>query len=513
MDSWVYPALDRLAGLGFIPSQSVLIRPWTRQECLRQTNEAASMIREAMIDNRKPGAGVEEGARLIGDLEREFLHENDAYESMALDSVYARDTTIAGRALMRSWDLGQSLDNDYGRPYVEGTNIISGASVAAKSGRFSLYVRDEFQHAPGYSTYPQNVLDYIYGPSDGIDPVPLTGAVGDVARSRPLEMYAGVALGGYEFQFGKQEMYWGPTYDAPLSWSVNAEPTYNFQLVATRPHQLPGFLAQYGTWRVDLVMGKLSAHTHPARPWFNGQKITLNLGDNLEIGFTRFSVFAGVGSGLTLKNFLRNIFSFTSPMSGVDPGDRKSGFDFRYHLPGLQWITVYSDSYADDEPITLDAPRRSVWMPGVYFSRIPGIPHVDFRFETVSTRMLAGDQGPSFQYINDHYVDANLNKNFFYGNSIGRDGRRYEGWTTYWFSGKTNVQVGYRQTQRSPLLLPGAATQSDALMRSHVALGEHWSVGVFTQYEHYNEPLLGAPQHNITGQFELKWEPKAPLER
>lgn len=509
MDSWVYPALTRLAGLGFVPSQSTLIRPWTRQECLRQVEEAEALITEQLIDRAgKANATVEEGARMIGDLRREFARENEYFESLKLDSTYARDTTIAGHALMRSWDFGQTLDNDYGRPFVEGTNIISGASVAAVSGRFSFYVRDELQHSPGYSTYPQNVLDYIYGPSEGIDPPPLTGSINDVVRNRPLEMYAGVELGGYEFQFGKQEMYWGPTVDAPLAWSINAEPTYNFQLVSTRPHRLPGFLGDYGTWRVDLVIGKLSGHIHPARPWYNGQKIALNIGDNFEMGFTRWSVFAGVGSPLTIENFIRNIFSFTSPFSGVDPGDRKSDFDFRWRLPGARWITVYTDSYADDEPLPLAAPRRSVWMPGLYLARIPGIPHVDFRFETPSTRMLAGDQGPVFQYINDHYVDSNLNKNFFYGNSIGRDGRRYEGWMTYWFSGNTNLQFGYRQTQRSPLLLPGAGTQSDALMKSHVALGEHWSLSLFTQYERYYEPLLGGPQHNITGQFELKWEPK-----
>ncbi len=44
MDSWIYPALDRLAGMGFIPSQSDGIRPFTRQECLRQLKEAEGLI-------------------------------------------------------------------------------------------------------------------------------------------------------------------------------------------------------------------------------------------------------------------------------------------------------------------------------------------------------------------------------------------------------------------------------------------------------------------------------------
>src|SRR5216683_3092653 len=43
MDSWIYPALERLAAMGFIPAQSSGIRPWTRQECLRQLRLAEEL--------------------------------------------------------------------------------------------------------------------------------------------------------------------------------------------------------------------------------------------------------------------------------------------------------------------------------------------------------------------------------------------------------------------------------------------------------------------------------------
>ena len=39
MDSWIYPALERLAAMGLIPGQSISIRPWTRQECLRHSEK------------------------------------------------------------------------------------------------------------------------------------------------------------------------------------------------------------------------------------------------------------------------------------------------------------------------------------------------------------------------------------------------------------------------------------------------------------------------------------------
>src|SRR6266550_1761754 len=40
LDSWIYPALDRLAGLGLIDSGFAGLRPWTRRECMRQLSEA-----------------------------------------------------------------------------------------------------------------------------------------------------------------------------------------------------------------------------------------------------------------------------------------------------------------------------------------------------------------------------------------------------------------------------------------------------------------------------------------
>ena len=40
LDSWIYSALDRLAALGLIPSQTSGLRPWTRAECRRQMLEA-----------------------------------------------------------------------------------------------------------------------------------------------------------------------------------------------------------------------------------------------------------------------------------------------------------------------------------------------------------------------------------------------------------------------------------------------------------------------------------------
>ena len=46
IDSWVYPAFDRLISLGYIGSAYLGIRPWTRMECARLVEEAESATQQ-----------------------------------------------------------------------------------------------------------------------------------------------------------------------------------------------------------------------------------------------------------------------------------------------------------------------------------------------------------------------------------------------------------------------------------------------------------------------------------
>ena len=43
LDSWIYPAMERLAAMGYMKSESLGIRPWTRLECARLLLEAAEL--------------------------------------------------------------------------------------------------------------------------------------------------------------------------------------------------------------------------------------------------------------------------------------------------------------------------------------------------------------------------------------------------------------------------------------------------------------------------------------
>ena len=516
MDSWIYPALERLAAMGFIPSQNVAIRPWTRQECLRQTRE----VEESLFAYGSSDTVNEEAQRLLSDLLKELAQPED-HGGIVLESAYVRYGTIAGPALTDGYHLGQTWWNDFGRPLGRGSSVIAGFSARATHGRFFLYDRQELQQDPGaVAVTPAlsqliNSLDNAPFSSSVPGLAPPTPAIAAHPRQRPIELYAGVAFEGNALSFGKQEIFWGPTTMGPWSFSSNAEPTYNLRLISTRPHPFP-FLPNLGTYKFDFVFGKLSGHKYPARPYFNGQKVDFTFGNNLEISMTRWSVLWGVGHHMTLGSLKDNLFSSNSTGTTyqygerTDPGDRKSDFDFRLHVPGLaKLVTIYADAYADDEINPIDAPRRVAWAPGIYLARLPYLPHMDLRFEMASSEELSRDEGGVRFFINNQYRDGNTNKGFILGNAVGRDARAFEGRTGYWLSARSRVEAGYRQTKGGLLFLPGGSTISDGFVNASYAFTPEWSAQLFAQHERFLIPsFMPGAQTNESGWLQLTWNPK-----
>ena len=345
-------------------------------------------------------------------------------------------------------------------------------------------------------------------------PVQPAGPVAPISRFRLLDTYAGVRAGDFEISIGKQSMWWGPTHDAPLSFSDNAEPTRNLRISSAHPFRLPVFLGRLGDIRGEFVIGKLGGQSYTWHPWFNAQKVTFKLTANLEIGFTRWSLFWGVGHPITVASFLQNFRSTNSPrgaagLGGGDPGDRKGGFDFRYRIPRLRnWLTIYSDSYCDDDPSPLAAPRRAAINPGIYLAHVPGLPRLDFRLESPSTTPLGLDQGGDFLYFNQEYRSGNTNYGTLLGNAVGRDGRAVAGWATYHLTARSQLELGYRDLKGSTRFLPGGSTQSDGTLRASVPLGREIFADVLFQYERFWIPLLGGPKTNVSASVQLTWEPK-----
>jgi membrane-associated phospholipid phosphatase len=508
LDSWVYPGLDRLAALGLIPSQTSGLRPWTAAECERQVAEAEGLIAR----RQKDAADMREAEKLVQEL-RGFLGRLDG--GVTLDSLYTQNGVIAGPVLNDSFHFGQTWSNDFGRPFGRGWNSDTGFTARAESGRFFAFVTGEYQRDPRSTGYPEPVRQAISA-MDGV-PVRPAGSTAGCSRFRTLDTYAGFRLGDFEFSAGKQSLWWGPTGDSPLLFGANPEPTKNLRVSTVHPIRLPELWGHVIGVRGEFVIGKLGGQQYTWRPWFNAQKLTVKLTDNLELGFTRSAIFWGVGHPITVGSFIRDMVSTNSPggPAGVgrnDPGDRKGGFDFRYRVPGLRnWLTLYSDSYADDDPSPLAAPRRAAINPGLYLSRVPGAPKLDFRLEAPSTMPMEGDLGGMFIYYNNQYRSGNTNYGYLLGNSVGRDGRALEGWTSYWFTPRRRLRAGYRQVKIGTHFLPGGGTQTDVSLTGAFQLASEWRTDITLQYERFRIPLLGGAQRNLSTRLQLTWEPNLQI--
>ena len=234
MDSWVYPALDRLHGLGYLDNAFLGIRPWTRRSIQR------------LIDQTSQEEDVQsnpQAAEILTALRREFgLEDDDLGDfSYGCESLYTRFQGISGLTLRDSFHLGQTLVNDYGRPYQPGFNTVDGASGSVEFGRFSLYARGEYQHAPsavGYSPALGATLSTIDLVPLASNPVQATIPAGPIATTdvfRIVEANLSYRIMNHEISFGKSDHWLAPTVGGAFMYSNNAENIYAFQIDRTEP--------------------------------------------------------------------------------------------------------------------------------------------------------------------------------------------------------------------------------------------------------------------------------------
>jgi hypothetical protein len=425
---------------------------------------------------------------------------------------------IDGKPLNDSYHFGQTIINDYGRPYQEGFNTVDGFSGYATEGRFTLYVRGEYQHAPSAAAYSDAVRNVIANVDS--NPVQPANPIAAVNRFELLDTYVGASLGGWNLTFGKQSLWWGPDYGGELIFSNNAEPIYMFRVSRITPFTLPWIFHWLGPMKTEAFFGKLSGNEFPPRPVIHGEKISFKPTPNLEFGFARLSELGGVGRALTPAAIFNSYFSLQNSFryaSNDNPGKRTGGFDFSYRLPFLRnWLTLYLDSLSADDVSPIAAPRRAAVNPGLYLSHVPKLRQLDFRVEAVNTNTVhstAPHNQPvngRFVYWDQFYHDLSTNKNNIIGSWIGRQGQGIQAWSTYWFSPRDSIQVAYRHAKVASDFIPGGETVNDGSVSVNWWVRTDLSVSAFVQYEKWLAPVLApGPQTNWTTSVQVAFWPRS----
>ena len=521
LDSWIYPALERLAALGYVGTASVGLRPWTRLECARLISEAA----ERNADTDSPT----QVQQLYTALSEEFTHE---FELMSgernlgaqVESVYERSLEISGKPLTDNYHFGQTLLNDFGRPYQQGFNALAGASGWTTAGPFVIYARGEYQSAPSAPALSPAVLGFI-STVDGLPSNAPSFSIAATSRFRLLDVYVGMTLANWQISFGKQSQWWGPSEGGAMLFTNNAEPLDNMlRIDRVQPFQLPWIFHYLGGIRLQFFLGQFSGHEflnngsqgyvgqfgqplHP-QPFLSGAKISFKLTQNFEFGLTKTTVYGGPGQPLTLKTLFQSVLGVH--VNGNALGDGRSGADFSYRIPKLRdWLTFYGEAMSEDEPSPIPYMRQSIFQGGLYIAKIPRLPKVDLRLEGGSTSAVNYDVEPGgYFYWNDQYVDGYTNNGRFIGSWLGRAAQGESARTNVWLSAKNKIGLEIRHRKIDRQFLPQGGTQNDVALNADFFTGPGFRLSGSVQYERWLLPLLAAShQSNLAASFQFSFWP------
>jgi len=521
LDSWIYPALDRLAAMGLIDSGFAGMRPWTRNECVRLLGEAGDRV--------ESGVGGTEAEKIYNLLEAEFRSDRERIDSGGLlraqiESIYGRMTEISGQPLTDGNHFGQTITNDFGRPYQEGFNFVGGVSAWTTSGRWATYARAEYQHSPSAPAQPLSARQFI-GAVDSLPGVPPAAPFSAVDQVQLLDAYAGLTFDNWQVSFGKQSLWWSPMQSGPLMFSDNAEPINMFRISRVSPFKLPSILGWLGPMRLELFVGQLTGHEFvhddtagfvgqlgvplARQPMLHGEKLSFKPTPNFEFSVNETTVFVGGPTPLTGHNFLKSYSGFAVKNSG-DITDPRSGVDFSYRVPGLRkWLTFYGEAFTEDEYSPLSYPRKAAIQGGLYLPRIPGIPKLDVRLEGGTTAPVDFPGCAGCFYINDRYPGGSYVSNGnLVGSWLGRGGQGERVWSTYWLSSRNKIQLQFRHQKVDGDYLPHGGTLNDGGVNVEFQVRPEVTVSGLVQYEKWNYPILSpSVQSNVTTSIQLTFWP------
>lgn len=529
LDSWIYPALERLIALGYVKSGILGMRPWTRMQCARLLLEAE----DRFADN---GEGQRSVEKLYATLTSEFATEiarldGAANVSARIESVYTRAAGISGTPLRDGYHFGQTIINDYARPYWTGFNDVTGVSADAEAGPVSFYLRGEYQHAPSMPSESPQVL----AATAAVDLTPpLPNGTAEVSRIQLLDAMASTNINNVQISVGDQSEWMGPGESGPLLMSNNAAPFPMVKIEDIAPRWIPGLSRVLGPFRAEFFIGQLSGQkweqcvlatcqSYPGypgvvgpnispQPFIHGDKISFQPTSNLEFGMGVTAMFGGPGLPVTFGNFFSTYYIHT-PNLAKNPGKRISAADFTYRLPHLRdWLTIYLDAMTWDEISPIGSTRANV-NPGMYMPQIPKIHNLQLRAEGFNISRTK-EFGPGWVYYNaDRYRSGYTNDGNLLGSWIGRAGRGGQGWLTYWLLPRNKLQAGYRLQTVSPDFLEGGRLV-DYSLQSEFKLRHDFSLSSTFQYEQWRFPIINtARQSDVTIAVQMTFYPNWRLSK
>ena len=519
VDSWIYSAALRLYELGYLPTLYIGLRPYTRVSLAH----ALELSEPALAADELNRGDTDEAVEIFARLRKELAPELDnRAEGPVAESSYAGVLGVNGPVLNDSFHVGQTFVNDYGRPYQEGLNAIAGSSGYFTKGRFNLYLRGEYQHAPGATGYGDQVVQYLTA-DDGLSPGPHQivpqGAIPPTDRFRLINAELSVHILGHQVGFGRTDEWLGPAYGGSMAWSNNAEPIYAFRIDRVEPLYIPLLSRVTGPFRYVFFVGSLKGHDTPNDPWVHLEKVSFKPTPDLEFGFARTVIWGGKGHvPITFGTFLRSFFSPAGVQPDIkfsreDPGARFSTFDFSYRIPWKRYLfSVYGDSFVHDNVFPISNPRRAAWRAGVSTSRLPRLPRVELRAEGAYTDVNdVQSTGGNFLFYEAVQKNGYTNRDFLLGDPLGREDKGGNAWAIWHISPDQDLHLEFRTTKAAKDFIPSGTTQQDIVAGVRLRPTPNLEFKGEAQTELWRAPFIKpGTQHSYSLGVQLTYYPGAP---
>jgi hypothetical protein len=385
LDSWVYPALDKLSGLGLIDSALQGSRPYTRMEAARQTLEAS---RNNQRRTMPPVA-----RQLIRRLEME-LHQ----QLVELGELEGIPATTYFKPLA-DWQLRYiNKDGENSSYAVQGPQVPGGRvdarQYALNYNNFGIEYEDDHNAQLVFETEARlgTWLFMNLRPLLLYHDTPQTGD--DSSTFKLLEGTVALGLGPLEFSVGRQSLWWGQGRHGSLVLTNNAKPLDMLRLTNPNPGLLPWVFEALGPLRFDLFLGRLEEDRVVPEPYFGGLRVEFKPFPWLSLAGSRTVMFGGDGRPKVEFSDFLTIIGGENLSGSEDTSNSVAAIDVRLKIPALWGMELYGEVGGEDEADALGfIPfiSNKAYVGGVYLPQVEPSGRASLRLEYADLSYIASN--------------------------------------------------------------------------------------------------------------------------
>jgi len=394
LDSWIYPALDKLVRFGEVDSALEGLKPLTRHEAARRV----ALARDSLQSSSAPPVAGE----LLRALERELQTE-----LADLDGETVRPWIVQPMQDLRL----EYVFQDGSPSNFPGTNA---SQFALNSNHAGVDYREQHNLQVGWTSQAQ-LGDYLL-----VDWRPrIEQQEGDGTRLRTTTGQIAAAAGPVTISLGRQSLWWGPGDHGSLLLSNNTKALDMLRFNTPSPVTLPWFFEKLGPFQFDLFFSRLEDDRAVPEPWLSGLRFDFKPTAWLEIGASRTIMFGGEGTpDLDLGDFL-TILSGKNLSGGNDTSNSIAAVDARLTLPWFHGLQLYGELGGEDEAGHLFS--KTAFLAGLYLPQIEPSGRLDLRIEYADTTPPSGE--PAVWYKHGLYQSGYTYEKKILGHQAGGDAR------------------------------------------------------------------------------------------